>query len=118
MADEKPAPPKPVAAKTTVRMKFTGHFKGTTKVVELPIPLIANSQKLEETLTFTRTSNRQGPAFCDVPVEWVGALLAVGGKWQVVDPLTPELEGTIAAAKVRTDARMQKFADENELVEA
>lgn len=104
--------------KMTVKMKFVGQFKGTTKKVELPIPLISNSQKLEETLKFTRTDKKQGPAFCDVPLDWVGALLAVGGNWRTVDPITPELALAIAEAKAATDARMAKLALENELVEA
>ena len=106
------------APANTVRMKFTGHFKGTTKIVELPIPLIANSQKLEEVLTFTRESNKQGPAFCDVPLEWAGALLDVGGRWQAVEDLTPELTAKIAAAKIMCDAKMDKFIADNELVDA
>jgi len=102
---------------TTVRMKYTGLFRGLEKLVQLPIPLISNSQKLEEVLTFTRALPK-GPAFCDVPMKWAGALIAVGGRWQVVDAMTPELLARIAAAKESCDAEMRKFAEDNELVEA
>ncbi len=104
--------------KQTVKMKFTGHFRGTQKLVALPIPLVANSQKLDMELSFTRTSDRQGPAFCEVPIEWVGALMQVGGNWKVVDKLTPELTVEIAKAKEICDARMKTFALENQMVEA
>ncbi len=104
--------------KATVKMKFVGHFHGLAKVVELPIPLVAKSQKLEETLSFKRTSERQGPGFCDVPMEWVGALMDVGGNWQCVEKPTPELLSTIKAAQVACKERMDKFALENELVDA
>ena len=105
---------------TTVRMKFTGPFRGKEKIVQLPIPLIAHSQALDEELRFTRLDERKGPAFCDVPLEWVGSLLAVGGRWQLADKekMTPELTAKIADAKVACDARMEKFIQENELVEA
>jgi hypothetical protein len=102
----------------TVKMKYTGHFRGSQKVVALPIPLISNSQKLDEQLVFTRTSDKQGPAFCDVRLEWVGALLEVGGNWQIVDKLTPDLARAIEDAKVACDERMKKFVLENEMVEA
>src|SRR6185295_17994154 len=101
----------------TVRMKYTGIFKGPQKIVELPIPLISNSQKLDEHLKFTREGTK-GPAFCDVPIKWAGALIAVGGRWQVAEPLTPEMLTKIAAAKEACDAEMRKFAEDNELVEA
>ena len=104
--------------RTTVKMKYIGHFKGLQKVVQLPIPLIANSQKLEETLVFKRESERQAPGLCDVPMEWVGALMDVGGNWQLVDKATPELLSTIKAAQELCKTKMEKFALENELVEA
>lgn len=102
----------------TVKMKYVGHFIGVEKVVQLPIPLIAKSQQLEERLAFKRTSERQGPGFCDVPMEWAGALMDVGGNWKVVEELTPELTAKIKAAQVVCAARMDKFALENELVDA
>ena len=104
--------------KTTVQMKYVGHFKGTTKQVALPIPLISKSQQLESVLEFTRPSPKLGPAFCEVPMEWAGSLLEVGGNWQVVDKLTPELSRQIADAKEVCDAKMKKFILENEMVEA
>jgi hypothetical protein len=104
--------------KATVRMKFMGPFRGTDKLVQLPIPLMAKSQKLEEELHFVRPSSKQGPAFCEVPIEWVGALLDVGGHWQVAESVTPELMTKIAEAKVVCDDKMRKFIAENELVEA
>ncbi len=103
--------------KTTVRMQYRGHFKGTRKVVSLPIPLIANSQKLEEELVFERAAGSRGPAFCDVSFAWAGTLLEVGGYWSLAEPMTPELTVRLAAAKETTDARMQRFILENELVE-
>ena len=109
--------PKAVEPKTTVRMKFKGHFKGATKTVELPIPLISNSQKLDQVLTFTRTTTK-GPAFCDVPMEWVGMLAAVGGNWRIDEKVTPELQAQIDAAREVCRAKMDTFALENELVEA
>jgi hypothetical protein len=102
----------------TVKMKYVGHFRGSQKLVSLPIPLISNSQKLDHSLAFTRTSDKQGPAFCEVPIEWAGALMAVGGNWQVVDKLTPELTKAIDEAKSTCDERVKKFALENEMVEA
>ena len=102
----------------SVRMKYTGPFRGTTKTVQLPIPLVAHSQALSEELTFTRQSDRQGPAFCNVPIEWVGALLAVGGRWKMAEDLTEELSTKIEKAKAACDARMEKFILENELVDA
>jgi hypothetical protein len=105
-------------SRASVKMKFVGHFRGTHKAVALPIPLISNSQKLDKELVFERSSERQGPAYCDVPMEWVGALMSVGGNWQVVDKLTPELQTEIAKAKETCDARMKTFALENQTVEA
>lgn len=104
--------------KLTVKMKFVGMFRGVSKTVELPIPLIANSEKLTQTLVFSRVSDRQGPAFCEVPLEWAGALLDVGGNWQVVEKLTPDLQRSIEEAHTLCKDRMQKFSRENELVEA
>src|ERR1700675_4814943 len=92
--------------KTTVRMQYRGHFKGSQKIVNLPIPLVANSQKLEQTLTFERAATSRGPAFCEVPMEWVGILLAVGGLWSMVDQATPELTAKIAAAKAVCDEKV------------
>lgn len=105
-------------SRTTVKMKFVGHFRGVEKRVALPIPLISNSQKLDKELQFTRTSDRNGPAYCDVPMEWVGALLEVGGNWQIVDKLTADLQAKIDAAHAINQVRMQKFILENEMVEA
>lgn len=106
-------------ASNTVRMKYIGHFRGLEKVVELPIPLISKSQKLDETLSFKRASDKQGPGFCDVPIEWAGALMDVGGNWQLVDALvSPERMAEIRSAQAVCTARMDKFALENELVEA
>ena len=104
-------------SRASVKMKFVGHFRGTRKAVALPIPLISNSQKLDRELVFERTSDRQGPAYCDVPMEWAGALMDVGGNWQVVDKLTPDLQVEIAKAKEACDARMRTFALENQAVE-
>ncbi len=109
---------KPKAPANTVRMKYVGHFNGTQKVVELPIPLISKSQKLDDTLVFKRQGERQGPGFCDVPLEWVGSLMDVGGNWKLVDEATPELLSKIKAAQVACKERMDKFALENDLVEA
>lgn len=103
---------------TTVKMKFVGHFRGVEKRVALPIPLISNSQKLDHELKFLRGSDTNGPAYCDVPIEWVGALIEVGGNWQVVDKLTPELAAMISSAHEICSERMKKFILENELVEA
>ena len=103
--------------KDTVKMKYVGHFKGNTKTVELPIPLVSNSMKQEETLTFARTT-KTGAAYCEVPMRWVGALLAVGGNWQAAETLTPETKARIEIEKAENDERMRKFALENELVEA
>lgn len=100
----------------TIKMKFVGHFRGKQKVVALPIPFISKSQQLDEELVFERSSDRTGPAFCDVPVEWAGSLMAVGGNWQVADKLTPELSKSIDSAHAECKARMDKFALENELV--
>jgi hypothetical protein len=103
--------------KDTVKMKYVGHFKGTTKTVELPIPLVSNSMKQEEVLTFSRTS-KNGAAYCEVPMRWVGALLAVGGNWQLAETVTPDLKSRIEVERAENDERMRKFALENELVEA
>jgi hypothetical protein len=105
----------PVDEKTSVKMKFVGHFKGAIKTVNLPIPLIANSQKLEQELTFVRTA-KSGPAFCDVPMEWAGALLAVGGNFQAAEKITPQLQAAIEVAQEETDERMKKQAIENDLM--
>lgn len=113
-AEPKKSEPEP---KTTVKMKFMGHFRGTEKRVALPIPLIANSQKLDKELAFTRSSDRTGPAFCQVPLEWAGALLAVGGNWQLDEKLTPELKAHLDAAKAECDAKMEAFVRDNEMVE-
>jgi hypothetical protein len=103
--------------KETVKMKYVGHFKGNTKIVELPIPLVRNSMKQEEVLTFSRTT-KAGVAYCEVPMRWVGALLSVGGNWQVAETLTPDLKSRIDIEQAENDERMRKFALENELVEA
>lgn len=99
----------------TVKMKYMGHFKGLRKVVELPIPLLSNSQKLEETLVFTRTTNK-GPAVADVPMEWAGALLHVGGNWQLNEKVSVERQAAIDAAYEATNGRMEQFALDNEMV--
>jgi hypothetical protein len=104
--------PKP--AEQTVKMKYIGHFKGTQKRVSLPIPLISNSQKLEQELVFERESDKRGPAYCQVPMEWAGALLAVGGSWQAAEKITPELQQDIDRAKDTCDAKMRAFALENQ----
>jgi len=104
-------------SKTTIKMKYTGHMKGSQKVVELPIPLIANSQKLDLQLVFTRAVDSHGPLTCDVPLEWAGALLATGGFFQASEKITPEIQAKIEAAKELTAAKMQRFADDNLLVE-
>jgi len=104
-------------SKPTVKMQYRGHFKGTQKIVQLPIPLLSTSQKLEQTLVFERAATSHGPAFCQVPLEWVGILLDVGGYWSVAEPLTADLTAKIASAKEATAARMKKFSLENELVE-
>lgn len=101
----------------TVKMKYVGHFKGNEKIVELPIPLVSNSMKLEQVLTFTRKV-KNGPGFCDVPIEWAGALLAVGGNFQSDEKITPDLKAVIDSAKLETDEKMRKQALENELVTA
>jgi hypothetical protein len=67
---------------------------------------------------FQRTNDKQGPAFCDVPMEWAGALLEVGGNWQMAEKLTPELTAQIQGAHGMNTARMQKFALDNEMVDA
>jgi hypothetical protein len=103
--------------KETVKMKYVGHFKGNTKVVELPIPLVSNSMKQEEVLTFSRTT-KNGIAYCEVPLRWAGALLSVGGNFQLAETLTPDLKGRLEVEKAENDERMRKFALENELVEA
>lgn len=105
-------------ARESVKMKFVGIFKGETKVVNLPIPLVSKSQQLDTALTFSRASNTHGPALCQVPIEWAGSLLAVGGNWQIDEKLTPELAAKIKAAKEETDAKMKTFAEQNEMVEA
>lgn len=104
-------------AKATVRMKYVGHFKGLHKIVELPIPLLSNSQKFEQTIVFLRPINT-GPALADVPLEWVGALLNVGGNWQLNEKVTPEVQTQIDVAYQATISRMEKFALDNEMVEA
>jgi hypothetical protein len=111
---------KKVVAETAsiVKMKYVGHFNGVEKIVQLPIPLIAKSQKLEAVLSFKRTSESRGPGFCDVPIEWVGALMDVGGNWKLVEEPSTELLSTIRDAQEACKARMDKFALENELVEA
>jgi hypothetical protein len=103
--------------KDTVKMKYVGHFKGTAKIVELPIPLVSNSMKQEEVLTFSRTS-KNGAAYCDVPMRWAGALLALGGNWQAAETLTTDVKARIEIEKAENDERMRKFALENELVDA
>ena len=104
--------------KSTVRMKYTANFRGTEKQVQLPIPLISNSQKLESSLKFTRATDSHGPAFCEVPLEWVGTLVEVGGNFQLAEKLTPEMHVKVEAAREATVARMKVFADENQVVEA
>lgn len=103
--------------KDTVKMKFVGISKASTKTVELPIPLISNSQKLTEQLVFSRTAAK-GPLTCDVPLKWAGALLAVGGNWQMNEKLTDELSAQIDKAKESTAKEMEAFAIENNVVEA
>lgn len=105
-------------ASETVRMKFTGHFRGTEKIVNLPIPLIANSQKFDEVLRFVRESDRQGPAFCDVPLHWAGSLLEIGGCWQAVDRLSSATLARIAEAKSVNDEKIAAFVRDNEMVDA
>ena len=105
-------------ARISVKMKFTGIFKGTEKIVQLPIPLISNSQKLDTQLRFERPNGSHGPARCEVPLEWAGSLLEVGGNWQLDEKLTSELTAKIQAAKDETDAKMRLLADENQMVEA
>ena len=105
----------PVAEKNTVKMKFVGHFKGTERIVQLPIPLISNSMKLDESLTFKRTT-KTGAAYCEVPLEWAGALLAVGGNWQMDEPMTDDLKHRIASEHDKTKTRMKKWAIENDVV--
>jgi len=107
-----------IEVKQTVRMKYLGNFRGTQKVVQLPIPLISNSQKLDKTLVFARSNDSHGPAFCDVPMEWAGALLDLGGNWQPVDKISPELRNQITTAQSGCDARMKTFAEENVMVDA
>ena len=51
-----------------------------------------------------------------VPLEWVGALLAVGGNWVLDEPMTDELKGRIASAHDATKSRMKKWAIENDVV--
>lgn len=109
--------PKP-EKRTTVKMKYVGHFRGLEKIVHLPIPLISNSQKLDQVLSFQRKDTKQGPAFCEVPLEWVGALLLVGGNWQLDEKMTPELQAQIGDAKAACDLRMAAFVRDNELVDA
>ena len=93
---------------TSIKMKYVGHFRGTEKRVAL----------LDKELIFSRTSDRNGPAFCDVPMEWAGALIQVGGNWQVVDKLTPDAIAAIGTAHDLCEERMKKFILENELVDA
>ena len=101
----------------TVKMKYVGVFKGAVKTVELPIPLISNSMKLEQKLEFTRTTTK-GPAYCEVPYEWAGALIQLGGNFQLAEPLTPAQKAAVDAAHGECQDRMKKLALENELVEA
>lgn len=104
--------------KTTVKMKFTGMMKGNIKTVELPIPLVSNSQKLDAQLTFTRPAGSHGPLTCDVPLKWAGLLLAVGGNWKINEDMTDELAAKIEKAKKACEKEMEAFALENEMVEA
>ena len=104
--------------KTTIKMKFMGTFKGPQKVVQLPIPLISNSQKLDKTLVFERANDSHGPAFCEVPIEWAGALLDLGGNWQTVGTITADLRNQITTAQSMCNAKMKTFADENVMVDA
>lgn len=104
--------------KTTVKMKFTGMMKGNVKTVALPIPLVSNSQKLDQELTFTRAEKTHGPLCGEVPLKWAGALLAVGGNWKLNEELTPELTAKIEAARLACEKDMEAFARENEMVEA
>lgn len=113
MADEKKA-----TERTTVKMKYTGIMKGNSKLVELPIPLVSNSQKLDHPLTFTRPTGSRGPLTCDVPMKWAGALLAVGGNWKLNEDLTDELAAKIESARKACEKEMAAFALENEMVEA
>lgn len=123
-----PAPSQPTSQKSepvlksehapkTVKMKYVANFQGTQKTVQLPIPLIANSQKLDQQLTFTREAGNHGPAYCEVPMEWAGKLLAVGGSFQPADKLSTEIQGQIDAEREATDARMKKFSEENTVSE-
>lgn len=102
----------------TIKMKFTGRFVGLEKVVELPVPLAAMSQRLDDRLIFKRTTPH-GPGFCDVPIKWVGKLLAIGGHWQLAG-LRPSKDvlQQIEEAKQACDAELQKQALDNELVDA
>ena len=104
--------------KTTVKMKYTGIMKGNVKVVALPIPLIATSQKLDQELRFTRADKSHGPLVCEVPLRWAGSLLAVGGNWKLNEEMTADLSAKIEAARVFCDKEMDAFARENEMVDA
>lgn len=104
--------------KSTVKMKYTGIMKGNVKTVALPIPLVSNSQKLDQELTFTRAEKSHGPLCGEVPMKWAGALLAVGGNWKMNEDLTPELAAKIEKARVDCEKDMEAFARENEMVEA
>lgn len=107
-----------VEKERTVKMRFAGVMKGNVKHVSLPIPLIANSQKYEEVLTFTRQPGTRGPLTCEVPMKWAGMLLAVGGHWQLNEPSTPDLDRQIADAKLSTAHEVDEFVRINESVGA
>jgi len=104
--------------KTTVKMKFVGIMKGNIRTVELPIPLVSNSQKLDGQLTFARQPGSHGPLTCDVPMKWAGSLLALGGNWKINEDLTDELKAKIEAAKASCAKEMEAFVLENEMVDA
>ena len=104
--------------KATVKMKFTGIMKGNVKTVELPIPLVSTSQKLDEVLKFTRPTGSRGPLVCEVPLKWAGSLLSVGGNWKLNEEMTPELTEKIDKARQTCEQEMQAFAHENEMVDA
>ena len=100
-------------APKTVKMKFVAKFNGTEKVVELPIPLLATSQKLNQQLIFTRPAGNHGPAYCDVPMEWADKLLAIGGSFLPADEHATKMQSKIDIERVETDARKKKFDEEN-----
>ena len=107
-----------VSEERKVKMRFTGVLKGNVKHVSLPIPLISNSQKYDEVLTFTRPPGTRGPLTCDVPMKWAGMLLAVGGNWQLNEKLTPDLERQMADAKTLCAREVEEFVRANEMVES